>query len=93
EIVTKDGYIITAFHVISDPKTLENQQQLKKMDDNDIKMYLEQFAVTEYLSRYNPQLGRELLNQSTNNRVRNSDVTSLLIQNNLISVNSSKQLI
>ncbi|MGZ7067621.1 MAG: S1 family peptidase [Methanobacterium sp.] len=93
EIVTKDGYIITAFHVISDPKTLENQQQLKIMDDNDIKMYLEQFAVTEYLSRYNPQLGRELLNQSTNNRVRNSDVTSLLIQNNLISVNSSKQLI
>lgn len=91
-IVTKNGYIITAFHVIGDPKTLENQQQLKKMSNADINQYLEQVAVSEYLSKYNPNLG-ELFNLPADFRRDNTDLTNFLIQNNLISVNSSKQVI
>lgn len=97
-IVTNNGYIITAFHVVSDPQALNNHQVLKMMDDNNIKLYLEQGAVTYYLSKYNPQLGDELLN---NNSIANpgnlntniSVLTGLLIQNNLINVKSGAQVI
>ena len=96
-IVSKNGYIITAFHVIGDPNA-NNQNELRKMTDNDIKFYVEEAAVSIYLSHYNPQLSTELLN---NNHVAiPSDLngtinatTHLLIQNNLISANSYHQII
>ena len=95
-IVSKNGYIITAFHVIGDPES-NTINVLKTMNDNDIKLYVEQAAVSTYLSNYNPQLGAELSNNdmvsqsnlSTNTRT----TTDLLIQNNLISAKSYRQVI
>jgi hypothetical protein len=94
-IVTNNGYIITAFHVISDPQTLENQHQLKKMTSNDINQYIKQAAVDEYL-HYNHQLGNELLNNSStaNSQIQNTSLlTNLLTKKNLIRVDSAKQVI
>ncbi|MEL7671958.1 serine protease [Methanobacterium sp.] len=95
-IVSKNGYIITAFHVIGDPES-NTINVLKTMSDDDIKTYVEQAAVSTYLSNYNPQLGAEL---SGNNMVSQSNLSSntrattdLLIQNNLISVKYYKQVI
>ena len=95
-IVSKNGYIITAFHVIGDPES-NTLNVLKTMSDDDIKLYVEQAAVSTYLSNYNPQLGAELSNNemvsqsnlSTNTRT----TTDLLIQNNLIRAKSYKQVI
>ncbi|MEN6294063.1 MAG: trypsin-like peptidase domain-containing protein [Methanobacterium sp.] len=94
-IVSKNGYIITAFHVIGDPES-NTINVLKTMSDDDIKTYVEQAAVSTYLSNYNPQLGAELSgnmvsqsNLSANTRA----TTDLLIQNNLISVKYYKQVI
>ncbi len=96
-IVSKNGYIITAFHVIGDPQA-NNQNILRKMNDADIKLYLEHVAVSTYLSNYNSQLGAELINNnavaSQGNFNENINVTTkLLIQDNLISVNSYQQVI
>ena len=94
-IITKNGYIITAFHVISNPQTLENQHILKKMTISDINGYIEQAAVIEYL-HYNPQLDNELLsnNSTTNSQIENTTLlTNLLTKKNLITVDSGKQVI
>jgi len=99
-IVNSDGYIVTAYHVVSDPETLKNQMTLKLMDSSDVQRYIERAAVTGYISKYNPQLGSELVN---NNLPGNSTIiqiqpdpnstTDLLIQRNLLTVKSSQQLI
>lgn len=96
-IVSKNGYIITAFHVIGDPQA-NNMNILRKMNDNNIKMYVEQAAVSAYLSNYNPQLGAELLNNNAvanqYNLSANTHVTTeALIQDNLINANSYRQVI
>lgn len=97
-IVSHDGYIITAFHVVGNSQAINNQQILKKMDANDIKSYVEEAAVTDYLSNYNPQLGEELLNNDriVNNANLDNNVnflTDLLAQKNLINVKSDEQVI
>ncbi len=96
-IVSQNGYIITAFHVIGDPQA-NSQNTLRKMNDNDIKLYVEHAAVSAYLSNYNPQLGTELLNNNSiavqGDLNENTNVTTnLLIQRNLISISSYKQVI
>ncbi len=90
-IVNNDGYIITAFHVISDPQAL-NYNKLEKMNDGDIKWYLEQEAVKNYLSTYNPQLSSKLFNNaylSQNIGV----LTRLLVKKKLINVKSGEHVI
>lgn len=90
-IVTNNGYIITAFHVISDPQALDDHK-LELMDDNNIRSYLEQAAVKEYLSKYNPKLGGELLNNhNLNENIR--VLTRILVKKNLINVKSGEQVI
>ena len=90
-IVSKEGYIITAFHVISDPQALSNNR-LEKMNDSDIQRYLEQEAVKNYLSKYNPQLSDKLFNNARLSS--NIDVlTGLLVKKNLINVKSGEQVI
>lgn len=100
-IVSKDGYIITAFHVVGDPKA-NAQNMLRKLSDSDIKRYVEQAAVSAYLSNYNPKLGAGLLNNTNNNAIITTQsslnesinaTTELLIQNNLISATSYRQVI
>jgi hypothetical protein len=93
-IVNKNGYIITALHVIGDLDSL-NKQTLKTMDSNDLNRYVERTAVKGYISEYNPELSSEVaVNTSTNSDKINSNITTdFLIQKNLIAVQSSKQLI
>ncbi len=96
-IVSKEGHIITAFHVVGDPQ-YNTINVLKKMDDNSIKLYVEQAAVSTYLSNYNPNLGAELPNSNdmisqSNLSVNTRMTTDLLVQNNLISVSSYNQVI
>jgi len=98
-IVNSDGYIITAFHVVGDPQAEQNQGILKLMDNNDIQLYLERAAVTNYISKYNPQLGSELIYNSSNSssiistQPNINSTTDLMNQMNLIQVKSSKQQI
>ena len=93
-IVSKDGYIITALHVIGDVDSL-NKQTLRTMNSNDVNRYVERAAVKGYISEYNPEFSSEIAaNTSKNSNKINSNVTTdFLIQRNLISVQSSKQII
>jgi len=93
-IVNKNGYIITALHVIGDLDSL-NKQTLKTMDSNDINRYVERAAVKGYISEYNPELNSEIAaNTSTNPDKINSNITTdFLVERNLVAVQSSKQLI
>lgn len=90
-IVNNNGYIITAFHVVSDPQAL-NYNKLKRMDDSDINRYLEQEAVKNYLSKYNPQLSGKLFNNPYLSR-NIGLLTELMAQKNLINVKSGEQAI
>lgn len=99
-IVNSNGYIITAFHVVSDPLSLTNNNTLKQMNSSDVQNYIEKAAVEGYISNYNPQLGSEL---ASNNLPGNptmiqaqpdvNSTTARLLQQNLITVKSSKQQI
>jgi S1-C subfamily serine protease len=98
-IVNKDGYIVTAFHVVGDPFAAQDQGALRLMDTADIQKYIERAAVAGYVSKYNSQLGTELTNNSTSNspvlqsQPDTNTTTDLLIQQNLIHVKSAKQQI
>jgi len=99
-IVNDEGYIVTAFHIISDPDTLKNQRILKLMDSSDVQRYLEQAAVSGYLSKYNPQLGSQLINYNVSGnppilqaQPDTNTTTEVLKQRNLLSVKSSQQLV
>jgi S1-C subfamily serine protease len=99
-IVNNEGYIVTAFHVVADPKTVISTGKLRLMDSTDIKLYIERAAVTGYISRYNPQLGSELVSSNvTGNpplitiQPNTNSTTDLLVQRNLINVQSANQQI
>ncbi len=93
-IVSKDGYIVTALHVIGDLDSL-NKQTLRTMNSNDVNRYVERAAVKGYISEYNPEFSSEMAaNTSMNpNKINSNITTDFLIQRNLIAVQSSKQLI
>ncbi len=93
-IVSNNGYIITAYHVIGDPTAIENGQ-LEEMSSNDVLNYVEDAAVTSYISQDDPQLGAELLSNNTiNSNFQTNNINTiveLLNQKNLIKVDSYKQ--
>lgn len=94
-VVNKQGYIITALHVVGDLDALNNQT-IKTMDNADIQKYLERAAVTEYLLNLNPQLNSELniSNDGLLDSAMNANkTTEVLKQQNLVSVTSSSQVI
>jgi len=91
-IVNKQGYLITALHVVGDLDALNNQT-IRKMDNNDVQRYLERAAVTEYLLKVNPQLDSEIDSKSNNSSSDANSTTALLSQRNLVSVNSAQQII
>ncbi len=99
-IVNNQGYIVTAFHVVGDPETLKNQMVIRLMNSADIKKYIERAAVAGYVSKYNPQLGSELMNTNSTGsppiiqaQPDINTTTDMLDQNNLITVGSSQQQI
>lgn len=59
-IINKNGYIITAFHVLSDSRALERKNQLKQMNSSDIKWYVEEAGLLYYLKNKNPVLAYQL---------------------------------
>jgi len=94
-IVNSNGYVITALHVVGDLNSLNNQT-LKTMNSNDVKLYVERAAVTGYISEYNPDLSYELANNvsgNTNIALNSNTTTDILIQKNLLNVQSAQQLI
>jgi S1-C subfamily serine protease len=94
-VVNKQGYIITALHVVGDLDALNNQT-IKTLDSSDIQKYLERAAVTEYLLNLNPQLNSELNISDTgllNSTLNANQTTEVLKQRNLLSVTSSNQVI
>lgn len=94
-VVNKQGYVITALHVVGDLDALNNQT-IKTMDNADIQKYLERAAVTEYLLNLNPQLNSELNISDSgllNSTMDANQTTEVLKQRNLLSVTSSDQVI
>src|SRR5664279_4167712 len=78
-IVTKDGYIITALHVVGDLDSL-NKEKLRTMNSNDVKRYVERAAIKGYISEYNPELSSELAsNTSKSSNTINSNITTCLL--------------
>jgi len=94
-IVNSNGYVITALHVVGDLNSLNNQT-LKTMNSDDVKLYIERTAVSGYISEYNPQLSSELANNISGNshiELNSNSTTDILIQKNLLNVQSAQQLI
>lgn len=93
-IVTKNGYIITAFHVISDSNTLNNKNKLKKMNSNDIKWYVEEIGLINYIKK-DPKLSSKFLKNTSNHDPEKvmEDVTSKFIKNGWISTKTYKSSI
>ena len=93
-IVNKNGYIITAFHVLSDSRALESKNQIKEMNSSDIQWYVEEAGLMEYLHNKNPILAYVLFKNVpyTQNDRRNAleKATDDLIKNGQISVSSYK---
>lgn len=93
-IVSSNGYILTAFHVIGDPLSVESGDKLKVMGESNIKDYLAQIAVSNYV-RENPQFFNQItgsnmrLDESNNSNLQL--LTQILARNNLISFKSYKQ--
>ncbi|MBM4240351.1 MAG: trypsin-like serine protease [Euryarchaeota archaeon] len=53
-IISKDGYIVTAAHVVSDPITLEKENKIVKIDEAKLKTYVKKAALIAWLKQYNP---------------------------------------
>lgn|GEM_PF-1014374 len=89
-LVTKNGYIITAFHVVSDPES----STLKKVNNEAVKRYVEKTALTFYIENINPQIGQKLLpesSQSHPNLEKNKNyITNLFVKKGWISTKSYK---
>jgi Trypsin-like peptidase domain len=94
-IVNSNGYVITALHVVGDLNSLNNQT-LKTMNSDDVKLYIERAAVSGYISEYNPQLNSQLSNNITGTshvELNSNSTTDILIQKSLLNVQSAQQLI
>ena len=59
-IVNKKGYIITAFHVVSDPNSVEYKKKLKKMSSSNVKWYVEEIGLMDYLTNNDTELCYQL---------------------------------
>ena len=93
-IVNKKGYIITAFHVISDSRALDKKNQLKQMSADDIKWYVEEAGLLYYIKNKNPLLAYKIFKDvpKTQNERRKAleRTTDEFIKNGWISTNSYK---
>lgn len=96
-IVNKKGYIITAFHVVSDPNTVEHKNKLKKMNSSNVKWYVEEIGLMEYLENNDTKLGYQLfkgvpdndnafekaLTKTTNNFIKNGWLSASSYENDI----------
>ena len=95
-VVNKKGYIITAFHVVSDPSTIKHKNKLKKMNSSNVKWYVEEMGLMEYLEKNNRALGYQLfkdvnsanafektLTKTTNNFIKNGWISANFYENDI----------
>ncbi|WP_414468975.1 trypsin-like peptidase domain-containing protein [Methanobacterium sp. ACI-7] len=77
-IINKEGYIATAAHVISDPKTLKTENRIKKLDSSDLEYYVNKAAVYLFLEQTQPDtvsnITEEQLDQLTSEAMANGRV-------------------
>jgi len=59
-VVSKDGYIVTAAHVISDPKALDEDGKIVRMDDDKVKFYLCRAAAVKWLESKSPGITKSM---------------------------------
>ncbi|MCC7558748.1 MAG: trypsin-like peptidase domain-containing protein [Methanobacteriaceae archaeon] len=55
-IITGDGYIATAAHVVADPWDISKKGVIRKMNDDDIKYYVDKAAMYIFLQKYYPEV-------------------------------------
>lgn len=93
-IITKNGYIITAFHVVSDSNTLNNENKLKKMNSNDIKWYVEEIGLINYIKK-DPKLSSKFFKNMSNQDPEKAmgDITAKFIKNGWISTKTYNSII
>lgn len=82
-IVNKEGYIVTAAHVVSDPYDLRYNRGTRKMNSNDIEWYVAQAAIVIYLKEKSPKTLNELTQEDLD------DLTKLLRQSGNVKVNKA----
>ncbi|MBI5681428.1 MAG: trypsin-like peptidase domain-containing protein [Methanobacterium sp.] len=66
-IISKEGYIVTAAHVISDPKSVDYEDKIKKMDSNDLQFYVNQAAIYIFLEQTQPDLVSNISDEQLDN--------------------------
>ncbi|GAB4306423.1 MAG: hypothetical protein Kow0019_01240 [Methanobacteriaceae archaeon] len=59
-IITSDGYIATAAHVVADPWDITKKGIIRKMTDDDIKYYVDKAAIYIFLQKYYPDILRNM---------------------------------
>ncbi|MBI4814056.1 MAG: trypsin-like peptidase domain-containing protein [Methanobacterium sp.] len=55
-IITSDGYIATAAHVVGDPWEITNNGVIRKMTDDDLKYYVDKAAIYIFLQKAHPEM-------------------------------------
>ncbi|MDD3984949.1 MAG: trypsin-like peptidase domain-containing protein [Methanobacterium sp.] len=87
-IVTNNGYIITALHVVGDLESSDTKQ-LKILNNSSIQHYIELSVVEDYIAHENPELGYKLGTSSADL----NDTIDILKQRGLLFVSSKQQVI
>lgn len=59
-IITSDGYIATAAHVVADPGDITKKGIIRTMSDDDIKYYVDKAAIYIFLQKYYPDILRNM---------------------------------
>ncbi len=74
-IITSDGYIATAAHVVGDPWDLEKKGVIRKITDEDLKFYVDKAAIYIFLQKAHPEMISSL-NESQLDTLTNQFMTA-----------------
>ncbi len=82
-IVNKNGYIVTAAHVVSDPYDLRYRNTIRKMNQSDVNWYVAQAAIYIYLKEKNPSALKEMTQTDLD------DLTNIAVTSGTVKVSSA----
>jgi hypothetical protein len=86
-IITSDGYIVTAAHVVGDPWDLERKGVIREMTDDDLKFYVDKAAIYIFLQKAHPDmisnLNESQLDTLTNQFMNAGAVKATKYENNI----------
>ncbi|NYB52990.1 MAG: trypsin-like peptidase domain-containing protein [Methanobacteriaceae archaeon] len=86
-IITSDGYIATAAHVVGDPWDLQKKGVIRRMNDDDLKFYVDKAAVYIFLKKAHPEMVSSLtesdLDTLTNQFMSAGAVKATKYENNI----------